>query len=55
MTISPRYDQYRDAWDTCVLVEVFFVIVLLCLRDTTFCDLSILAYPFQDLGLFLQI
>ncbi|KAI4346461.1 hypothetical protein L6164_007355 [Bauhinia variegata] len=22
MTISPRYDQYQDAWDTCVLVEV---------------------------------
>ncbi|CAN6480481.1 unnamed protein product [Victoria cruziana] len=22
MTVSPRYDQYRDAWDTCVLVEL---------------------------------
>ncbi|KAK4802024.1 hypothetical protein SAY86_000227 [Trapa natans] len=22
MTISPRYDQYKDAWDTSVLVEV---------------------------------
>ena len=22
MNISPRYDQYKDAWDTCVLVEV---------------------------------
>ncbi|EPS65732.1 granule-bound starch synthase 1, chloroplastic/amyloplastic, partial [Genlisea aurea] len=22
MTVSPRYDQYKDAWDTCVLVEV---------------------------------
>lgn len=22
MTVSPRYDQYKDAWDTCVIVEV---------------------------------
>ncbi|GFP95836.1 granule-bound starch synthase 1 chloroplastic/amyloplastic [Phtheirospermum japonicum] len=22
MTVSPRYDQYRDAWDTSVLVEI---------------------------------
>lgn len=22
MTVSPRYDQYKDAWDTSVLVEV---------------------------------
>ncbi|XP_021650623.2 granule-bound starch synthase 1, chloroplastic/amyloplastic [Hevea brasiliensis] len=22
MTVSPRYDQYKDAWDTCVLVEI---------------------------------
>ncbi|KAL2336270.1 hypothetical protein Fmac_010716 [Flemingia macrophylla] len=22
MTISPRYDQYKDAWDTCVVIEV---------------------------------
>ncbi|XP_039067705.1 granule-bound starch synthase 1, chloroplastic/amyloplastic-like isoform X2 [Hibiscus syriacus] len=22
MTVSPRYDQYKDAWDTCVLVEL---------------------------------
>ncbi|PON73500.1 Glycogen synthase [Parasponia andersonii] len=22
MTISPRYDQYKDAWDTCVLVDI---------------------------------
>ncbi|KAK4769202.1 hypothetical protein SAY86_027352 [Trapa natans] len=22
MTVSPRYDQYRDAWDTCVLVDI---------------------------------
>ncbi|PKI64385.1 hypothetical protein CRG98_015245 [Punica granatum] len=22
MTITPRYDQYKDAWDTCVLVDV---------------------------------
>ncbi|XP_061342573.1 granule-bound starch synthase 1, chloroplastic/amyloplastic-like [Gastrolobium bilobum] len=22
MTVSPRYDQYKDAWDTCVQVEV---------------------------------
>lgn len=22
MTVSPRYDQYRDAWDTNVLIEV---------------------------------
>lgn len=24
MTISPRYDQYKDAWDTEVTVEVLF-------------------------------
>ena len=22
MTIAPRYDQYKDAWDTCVVVDV---------------------------------
>lgn len=22
MTVSPRYDQYKDAWDTNTLVEV---------------------------------
>lgn len=22
MTVSPRYDQYKDAWDTDVLVDV---------------------------------
>ncbi|CAK7357458.1 unnamed protein product [Dovyalis caffra] len=22
MTISPRFDQYKDAWDTCVLVQI---------------------------------
>ncbi|XP_050230287.1 granule-bound starch synthase 1, chloroplastic/amyloplastic-like isoform X1 [Mercurialis annua] len=22
MTVSPRYDQYKDAWDTCVSVEI---------------------------------
>lgn len=22
MTVSPRYDQYKDAWDTCVMVEI---------------------------------
>jgi len=22
MTVSPRYDQYKDAWDTDVSVEV---------------------------------
>lgn len=22
MTVSPRYDQYKDAWDTSVTVEV---------------------------------
>ena len=22
--MSPRYDQYKDAWDTCVVVEVKF-------------------------------
>jgi hypothetical protein len=27
MTIAPRYDQYKDAWDTSVLVEVY---VLYC-------------------------
>ncbi|KAA3454853.1 granule-bound starch synthase 1, chloroplastic/amyloplastic-like [Gossypium australe] len=24
MTVSPRYDQYKDAWDTCVTVDVRF-------------------------------
>jgi hypothetical protein len=24
MTVSPRYDQYKDAWDTNVVVEVTF-------------------------------
>lgn len=24
MTICPRYDQYKDAWDTCVVVQVKF-------------------------------
>lgn len=23
MTVSPRYDQYKDAWDTSVVVQVF--------------------------------
>jgi hypothetical protein len=23
MTVSPRYDQYKDAWDTDVIVEVY--------------------------------
>jgi hypothetical protein len=22
MTISPRFDQYRDAWDTCLSAQV---------------------------------
>lgn len=22
MTVSPRYDQYKDAWDTEVIIEV---------------------------------
>lgn len=22
MTVCPRYDQYKDAWDTCVVVQV---------------------------------
>jgi granule-bound starch synthase len=26
MTIAPRYDQYKDTWDTNVLVEVYFLI-----------------------------
>lgn len=25
MTIAPRYDQYKDAWDTNVLVEVLYI------------------------------
>lgn len=25
MTISPRYDQYKDAWDTSVTVEVYII------------------------------
>lgn len=29
MTVSPRYDQYKDAWDTSVEVEV----VLSCFSD----------------------
>lgn len=23
MTIAPRYDQYKDAWDTDVVIEVY--------------------------------
>lgn len=26
MTISPRYDQYKDAWDTNVVTQVCFVV-----------------------------
>lgn len=29
MTVSPRYDQYKDAWDTSVVVEV----ILSCFND----------------------
>ena len=25
MTISPRYDQYKDAWDTEVTIEVIII------------------------------
>lgn len=25
MTIAPRYDQYKDTWDTNVIVEVYFL------------------------------
>lgn len=25
MTIAPRYDQYKDAWDTDVVIEVYQV------------------------------
>lgn len=28
MTIAPRYDQYKDAWDTNVLVEVYILVSL---------------------------
>lgn len=28
MTISPRYDQYKDAWDTGVAVEVHLPILI---------------------------
>ena len=28
MTVSPRYDQYMDAWDTSVSVDVMFLILL---------------------------
>lgn len=28
MTVSPRYDQYKDAWDTSVSVEVTFFFFL---------------------------
>lgn len=33
MTISPRYDQYKDAWDTCELAGVkfsFLIPLFLC-------------------------
>ena len=33
MTVSPRYDQYKDAWDTCVELEVkfsFMIPLFLC-------------------------
>lgn len=39
MTVSPRYDQYKDAWDTSVSVEVSFLIFkrhflsLLCISN----------------------
>lgn len=36
MTVSPRYDQYKDAWDTSVLVQVRFPI-LLNSREIVFC------------------
>lgn len=26
MTVSPRYDQYKDAWDTSVIVEVTYLL-----------------------------
>lgn len=25
MTVSPRYDQYKDAWDTEVITEVGYI------------------------------
>lgn len=33
MTVSPRYDQYKDAWDTDVLVEV----TVLCSSKFSYC------------------
>lgn len=40
MTIAPRYDQYKDAWDTNVTVEVnrFFIfmkMVIICCGEET--------------------
>jgi hypothetical protein len=29
MVISPRYDQYMDAWDTSVLAEVYLIFFFL--------------------------
>ena len=38
MTIAPRYDQYKDAWDTNVLVEVYvFTLLLFSLHLTCGC------------------
>lgn len=33
MTVSPRYDQYKDAWDTSVVVEVISYVDLSCFND----------------------
>ncbi|KAI7984794.1 hypothetical protein LOK49_LG14G01164 [Camellia lanceoleosa] len=30
MTVSPRYDQYKDAWDTHVLLQVNSILCLFC-------------------------
>lgn len=44
MTIAPRYDQYKDAWDTSVLVEVYVFVVLLCSLHLTWSCLMIFIF-----------
>lgn len=33
MTIVPRYDQYKEAWDTSATVEVIYYTFVLCVLD----------------------
>ena len=41
MTVSPRYDQYKDAWDTSVVAEVNFHSTLYVLGKTSFCGYNL--------------